>query len=314
MRKRGYVPIDDDVAPPTTAQRLRSRGYVPIEPDPPTPPTGAPPSGQSLRAGPFGSVFSQPASAATVAPPVERGRGPIDSTEAPATPTPPSPRFRARLASLLTSQEGLSAKIYKDSGGFAFGKGHFIRPDDPEHGMPIGTEVSQARQDAAFEEDLDRAIDGARAVFPGFDRLPGRAKDVLGSMTFQMGPLEDWPGLVDAVSRGDWRAAAHEMLVNAEGDGPSEWAEQTPGRAKKMAREMGSLAEGGDGRVRGIGELVGAEAEGGFSFGNVVRGAGERATDLGAGFLDAVGTLADFMEKQVPLGGIEVDGRGVAVG
>ena len=49
----------------------------------------------------------------------------------------------------------------------------------------------------------------------------------------------------------------------------------------------------------------------GFDLGNVGRGIGERAGDLGGGLLGAVNAAAGYLERQVPLGGIDVERGGL---
>ena len=48
----------------------------------------------------------------------------------------------------------------------------------------------------------------------------------------------------------------------------------------------------------------------GFDLGNIGRGIGERAGDLGGGLLGAVNAAAGYLERQVPLGGIDLERGG----
>ena len=65
------------------------------------------------------------------------------------------------------------------------------------------------------------------------------------------------------------------------------------------------------GAARGSSEAVTAPPGGaGFDLGNIGGGIGERAGDLGAGLLGAVNTAAGYLERQVPLGGIDLERGG----
>ena len=61
-----------------------------------------------------------------------------------------------------------------------------------------------------------------------------------------------------------------------------------------------------------LGSRRGHERDGGtgFDLGNIGRGIGERAGDLGGGLLGAVNAAAGYLERQIPLGGIDLE-RGV---
>ena len=62
------------------------------------------------------------------------------------------------------------------------------------------------------------------------------------------------------------------------------------------------------GAARGSSEAVTAPPGGaGFDLGNIGRGIGERAGDLGGGLLGAVNAAAGYLERQVPLGGIDLE-------
>ena len=66
---------------------------------------------------------------------------------------------RKRVFDDLCVDEGVEYKIYLDHLGYpTFGVGHYVKPEDPEYGMEVGTEVSEERVWEAFETDLDDAI------------------------------------------------------------------------------------------------------------------------------------------------------------
>ena len=90
-------------------------------------------------------------------------------------------------------------------------------------------------------------------------------------------------------------------------------------RGEEKAREryrkglIGTFDTGdAEGLLSGASEAVTAPPGGaGFDLGNIGRGIGERAGDLGGGLLGAVNAAADYLERQVPLGGIDLERGGL---
>ena len=59
-----------------------------------------------------------------------------------------------QLREQLEIDEGVKYEIYNDHLGYAtFGVGHLVIESDPEHGMDIGTPISESRVIEAFEQD-----------------------------------------------------------------------------------------------------------------------------------------------------------------
>ena len=84
--------------------------------------------------------------------------------------------------------------------------------------------------DVMFDTDFERAELAARS-FPQYMLLSPVRRGVLVEMCFQMGygGVKKFRRFLDAIDRSKWNSAADEML-------DSKWAEQTPGRAKELAR------------------------------------------------------------------------------
>ena len=60
-----------------------------------------------------------------------------------------------RLREELADDEGCKLEIYLDHLGLpTFGIGHLVREDDPEHGEPVGTPISEERVRQAFALDI----------------------------------------------------------------------------------------------------------------------------------------------------------------
>lgn len=145
---------------------------------------------------------------------------------------------REKLEDALRNDEGRRRSIYLDTlGNATAGIGHLLTPDDPESALPVGARVPKQRVDQWFEQDVSRAIDDARRVFPNYDELPEEAQVVIGSMAFQLGGkgLSGFRNFRGAVEQGDWDTAIAEMHR-------SEWARQTPNRVKKHASRLRRIA------------------------------------------------------------------------
>jgi len=99
-----------------------------------------------------------------------------------------TPLDRSQLSSDLAKDEGVVRHIYEDTyDNPTFGIGHLITPDDPEHGLPLNTPISDGRIKEAFAVDVQIAIDGARRLVENFDELPQDARQVIVQLVFQLG-------------------------------------------------------------------------------------------------------------------------------
>ncbi len=129
---------------------------------------------------------------------------------------------------LVEEEEGRKTTAYPDSRGYlTIGVGALIDPKVP------GAGLCHKAIDAQLENDMTQAREDA-ANLPGFQRCNEVRQAVLISMCFQLGNLHDWPHFKGALAMSDFDAAAAAGL-------DSEWAKQTPQRAK---REMQMLASG----------------------------------------------------------------------
>jgi len=84
-----------------------------------------------------------------------------------------------------------------------------------------------------LENDLVKAENDARILFPSFDKLSDERKAVLLNLAFNLGRsrLAGFKNLIAAVEAGNWDAAAAEML-------DSKWAKQVGKRAERLAEKM----------------------------------------------------------------------------
>ena len=133
------------------------------------------------------------------------------------------------LAQLLEDDEGRVAHAYQDHLGFwTIGVGRLIdkrkggRLTDPEIDYLLSNDIAEKTG------ELARAL----AWFNDLDEV---RRNTLIAMAFQMGTagLLGFRNTLEMVKAGDYKAAGRGMLQ-------SRWAQQTPLRAERMARQMES--------------------------------------------------------------------------
>ena len=136
----------------------------------------------------------------------------------------------------LKIDEGVVYEIYNDHLGYpTFGCGHLITENDPEHGRPTGTPVTEERVKECFENDLDTAIGECHALYERgtFDNLPDEVQQVLVNMMFNMGRtrLSGFRKMNAAILEGDWKTAAVEGR-------DSRWYRQVTNRAERLMSRL----------------------------------------------------------------------------
>ena len=141
------------------------------------------------------------------------------------------------LREQLKIDEGVKYEIYKDHLGYpTFGIGHLITENDPEHGKPDGTEISEDRVNEIFETDVAKFVSEAKILFPDLDDLPDVAQQVIVNMAFNMGRprLSKFKNFIAGVNDRDWTKAAEEMM-------DSRWATQVGDRAIRLRNQILTL-------------------------------------------------------------------------
>lgn len=135
----------------------------------------------------------------------------------------------------LKIDEGVVYRIYEDHLGHpTFGVGHLIREEDPEHGMPIGTEVSRERVWDVFQQDLDIAIHECHMLYGDqFMTWPSEVKEILINMMFNLGRtrLGKFRKFRAALEKRDWQLAAKEGR-------DSLWYRQVTNRAERLMSRL----------------------------------------------------------------------------
>ena len=143
-----------------------------------------------------------------------------------------------QLREQLEIDEGVKYEIYNDHLGYAtFGVGHLVIESDPEHGMDIGTPISESRVIEAFEQDCENVLRDCIILYEDFSSLPEEAQQVIANMMFNMGRprLSKFKGMKRGVDARDWDAAADEMV-------DSNWYKQVTNRAERLVKRMRALS------------------------------------------------------------------------
>ena len=139
-----------------------------------------------------------------------------------------------KLREEIEYDEGNVKMVYLDHLGLpTFGIGHLIRESDPEHGWKVGTEVSDDRCVAAFNEDIETVVSDCHKLYPDFEDLPEEVKRIIANMMFNMGygRLSKFKGMKAGVDAKDWNKAADEMV-------DSRWYKQVTNRAQRLVDRM----------------------------------------------------------------------------
>ena len=131
------------------------------------------------------------------------------------------------LKSQLLREEGAESCAYQDSLGFwTIGVGRLI--DSRKGGGLSPDEI-----DMLLENDIKRNYEAVLAALPWMEKLNDARQAVLIGMAFQMGigGLLKFKRALGSIEDGQYSEAAMEML-------DSLWAQQTPERAKRLAKQM----------------------------------------------------------------------------
>ena len=137
----------------------------------------------------------------------------------------------------LEDDEGVKYEIYNDHLGYpTFGVGHLVRESDPEHGMPVGTPIDEARVAEAFEQDVETVLEDCCRLYSDFDELPEEVQRIVANMMFNLGypRLSAFRGMKAGVDARDWDKAADEMV-------DSRWYNQVTNRAERLVNRMRSV-------------------------------------------------------------------------
>ena len=139
-----------------------------------------------------------------------------------------------QLKETLKIDEGVVYEIYNDHLGYpTFGIGHLVLEGEPEHGLSVGTTVTEERVDACFEKDVEYVLNDCKILHEDFDNYPEEVKQIIANMMFNMGRtrLTKFRKHNAALQEGDWKTAAIEGR-------DSRWYRQVTNRAERLMKRL----------------------------------------------------------------------------
>ena len=139
-----------------------------------------------------------------------------------------------QLKETLKIDEGVVYEIYNDHLGYpTFGIGHLVLEGEPEHGLSVGTAVTEERVDACFEKDVEYVLNDCKILHEDFDNYPEEVKQIIANMMFNMGRtrLTKFRKHNAALQEGDWKTAAIEGR-------DSRWYRQVTNRAERLMKRL----------------------------------------------------------------------------
>jgi lysozyme len=142
-----------------------------------------------------------------------------------------------QLREQLMVDEGVVYEIYNDHLGYAtFGIGHLVLEGEPEHGLSVGTPVSEDRVNECFVKDLQSVVEDCKKLHDAWDGYPEEAKQIIANMMFNMGltRLSKFRKHNAALQCGDWKEAAVEGR-------DSRWYRQVTNRAERLMLRLEAL-------------------------------------------------------------------------
>ena len=142
-----------------------------------------------------------------------------------------------QLREQLIIDEGQVNEIYHDHLGYAtFGIGHLVLEGDPEHGLAVGTSVSEDRVVSCFAKDVETVVGDCKKLHDALDGYPQEVKQVIANMMFNMGltRLSKFNKHNAALQSGDWKEAAVEGR-------DSRWYKQVTVRAERLMGRLENL-------------------------------------------------------------------------
>ena len=149
-----------------------------------------------------------------------------------------------KLKKQLILDEGLKEYIYIDTeGNPTFGIGHLLTKKDPEwyafKSLKKGgkLKVSKERIFAAFDDDVEQAIQSCYKIFDEFDDFLDEVQQIITNMMFNLGinRFKKFEAFIASIYDKNYKLAAREMK-------DSLWYVQTKDRAKRLVARMEKVA------------------------------------------------------------------------
>lgn len=135
----------------------------------------------------------------------------------------------------IKKYEGFVPKMYLDSLGKAtIGYGHLVTEKD---NFQEGVEYSKEELEEVFNQDFNKAVDGANELTSQLSLVLATVKGVIIEMVFQLGKtgVSKFKKFFIALENQDYNEAANQMI-------DSNWHKQTPKRCEELANVIRSCA------------------------------------------------------------------------
>ena len=143
-----------------------------------------------------------------------------------------------QLREELKVDEGVKYEIYLDHLGLpTCGIGHLIKENDSEHGLEVGTEISEERVNELFDQDITETIEECKKLYYDFEDLPEEAQLIICNMMYNMGRprLSRFHKMKRAVDNREWQEASNQMK-------DSKWYKQVTNRAQRLVDRMENIS------------------------------------------------------------------------
>ena len=143
-----------------------------------------------------------------------------------------------KLRQQLIIDEGVKYEVYLDHLSLkTCGIGHYIRQDEPEFDLEVGTQITEDRCTELFEEDIKSVIKDCKKVFEDWDDMDEEVKQICANMMFNLGlpRFSKFRKTINNIINKDYKKAAEEMR-------DSRWYRQVTNRAERLAVRMEAIA------------------------------------------------------------------------
>ena len=143
-----------------------------------------------------------------------------------------------KLRQQLIIDEGVKYEVYLDHLSLkTCGIGHYIRQDEPEFDLEVGTQITEDRCTELFEEDIKSVIKDCKKVFEDWDDMDEELKLICCNMMFNLGlpRFSRFRKMINNIINKDYKKAAEEMR-------DSRWYRQVTNRAERLASRMEAIA------------------------------------------------------------------------
>jgi lysozyme len=143
-----------------------------------------------------------------------------------------------KLRQQLIIDEGVKYSVYLDHLSLkSCGIGHYIRQDEPEFDLEVGTQITEDRCTELFEEDIKSVMKDCKKVFEDWDDMDEEVKQICANMMFNLGlpRFSKFRKTINNIINKDYKKAAEEMR-------DSRWYRQVTNRAERLAKRMEAIA------------------------------------------------------------------------